>query len=284
MKLASLMLLSVCAYAADLMSGGASSHGVWVNYVARLEPGSPPIHKVGGGVLTTKEIIKRHLCNFDNNTYFGYDLTIEPLADNRYRLVFAPSSLTPQNITGFFKEVPVWTSLPLPEGPTTVEVRAGETVALDLFTNPSTGQKVTDYLTIGSGERQETHVTGEARDFNPEDATIEIISPHVSVDGKPLISSQGGISGSAVVVDIPGNGRFIFSLAARFDLGMQKAGEIRGTTMTWHSDGHEYAISSSKPITSGNRAYNLYVFHTPHAGEALGMAAYRHMEDALRNR
>ena len=283
MKLVSLALFSVCAFGADLMSGGASSHGVWVRYVARLEPGSPPIHKAGGGVLTQKEVIKRHLCNFDNNTYFGYDLTVEPLGSGRYRLVFAPSSLTPQNISGFFKEVSVWTPLPLPAGPTTMEVRAGETVALDLFSNPSTGQKLTDYLTIDTNERVESQVAGEARDFNPEDATIAVISPHVSVDGKPVLSSLAGISGSAVVIDIPENGRFIFSLAPRTDLGLLKAGEIRGTSMTWHSDGHDYLINSSKPITSGTRAYNLYVLHLPHNGDNLGMGGYDHLEDALRN-
>jgi hypothetical protein len=220
MRLVSLMLLSLCAYGADLMSGGASSHGVWVRYVSRLEPGSPPIHKVGGGVLTSKDIIKRHLCNFDNNTYFGYDLTVEPIVDNRFLLLFAPSSLSPQDITGFFKEVSFWTPLPLPDGPTTMEARAGETVALDLFVNPSTGQKVTDYLTIDNNEREQSHVTGDTHDFSAEDATIAIMSPHVSVDGKQVISSQGGISGSGVVVDIPGNGRFIFSLAPRYVRGL----------------------------------------------------------------
>ena len=146
MKLVSLILVSLSAYGAVLTSGGAGSNGIWVNYESRLEPGSPPIQKYGGGVLTEKNTIKRHVCNFDNNTYFGYDLTMEPLREGVYLLRFAPLTITPQKMSEIFEKVSNWTPLPLPGGPVTMEVRAGQTVALDLFVNASTGQKVTDTL------------------------------------------------------------------------------------------------------------------------------------------
>lgn len=273
MKLVNLILVSLSAYGAVLTSGGAGSNGIWVNYESRLEPGSPPIQKHGGGILTEKNIIKRHVCNFDNNTYFGYDLTMEPLREGVYRFRFAPLTITPEKMGQIFNKVSNWTPLPLPGGPVTMEVRAGETVALDLFVNASTGQKVTDYLTVKGGERQEVRVAGPARDFSPEDATIEISAPNLKVDGKSIAEQQGGISGHAVWVDVPGHGRFVFSLAPRPDLGMQKAGEIRGTTMTWRSGEHEYSITTDKPITSGSRAYNLYVFYISRPVEYFSMSA-----------
>lgn len=284
MKLVSLILFSLSAYGAQLMSGGASSNGVWVNYETRLEPGSPPIHRHGGGTLTEKNVIKRHMCNFDNNTYFGYDLTVEPLVDGRHRFRFAPLTITPQEMSKIFDKVASWTPLPLPGGLITMEVRAGETVALDLFVNPSSGQKVTDYLTIKGKERQQVNVAGPAGDFGPEDATIEISSPHMSVDGKPAISSQGAVSGQAVWVDIPEHGRFVFSLAPRPDLGMQKAGEIRGTRMTWRNGGREYTITTDKPIASGLRAYHLYVFHIPRVAQYFGMSAGPKADDPIGRR
>ncbi len=284
MKLVSLILFSLSAYGAPLMSGSASSNGVLVSYETRLEPGSPPIHMHGGGWLTEKNVLKRHLCNFENKAYFGYDLVVEPLAGSRYRLRFAPLTITPQEMSKIFSKVSNWTSLPLPGGPVTVEVRAGETVALDLFVNASTGQKVTDYLTIKGDDRQVVHVAGPARDFGPEDATIEVSFPNVSVDGTPLVSSQGGVVGQAVWADLPGHGRFVFSLAARPDLGMQKAGEIRGTTMTWRTGEHEYTITTDKPIASGSRAYNLYVFHIPRTADYFGMSAGSRPDDPIRRR
>lgn len=162
MKIVSLILLSLCAWADPLMSGGADSNGVWVRYETRLEPPSPPINHHGGGTLTEKQIIKRHICNFDNNTYFGYDLTIRPLQDGRYEMVFEPLSITPAKMSEIFPKVSNWTLLARPNGPASMQVRAGETVALDLFSNSSTGQKVTDYLTIrdkGSSARESTRKT-----------------------------------------------------------------------------------------------------------------------------
>src|SRR5260221_7150262 len=182
MKTVSLLLISLCAWGTQLMTGGADSNGVWVSYETRLEPPTPPIHQHGGGTLTENQIIKRHICNFDNNTYFGYDLTIRPKQDGRFEMVFAPLSVTPPKMSEIFNKVPNWTLLQLPKAPATMEVRAGETVALDLFSNPSTGQKVTDYLTI-KGKGTVVEVRGPARDFTPEDALIEISSPELSVHG-----------------------------------------------------------------------------------------------------
>ncbi len=95
--------------------------------------------------------------------------------------------------------------------------------------------------------------------------------PRVVVDGKNIASSEGGISGDAVWIDLPGHGRFVFSLAPRLEIGMQRAGEIRGTTMSWRSGGHHYTITTDKPIASGSRAYNLYVFHIPRIGQSFSM-------------
>ncbi|MDQ2946353.1 MAG: hypothetical protein M3Y27_10500 [Acidobacteriota bacterium] len=281
MRIASFLFFSISAYGANLMSGGASSNGVWVNYETRLEPGSPTIARHGGGTLTEQNVIKRHVCNFDNDTYFGYDLSVETLDGGRYRFRFAPLTITPRKMSEIFTKVSNWTPLPLPGGPVTMEVRAGETIALDLFVNPSTGQKLTDYLTIKGNERKQLQVDGAPRDFSPEDATIELSSPRVIIDGKNVASAEGGISGEAVWIDLPGHGRFVFSLAPRLDIGMQKTGEIRGTTMTWHAAGSDYMITTDKPIASGSRAYNLYVFHIPRNVQSFGMSAGARPEDPI---
>ncbi|HYO84490.1 MAG TPA: hypothetical protein VES20_24015, partial [Bryobacteraceae bacterium] len=258
MKLLSLALLALPAFCVNLQSGSASSNGVWVQYQTRLEPPSPPITSHGGGVLTENNIIKRHLCDMTTRKYFGYDLTVEPAGAGRFNFRFAPLSMSPQQIGKLFSG-PAWTPLPLPAQPVTMQVREGETVALDLFANSSTGQKVTEYLTVRSRGQSNTTAAGATRDFGPEDATIELSVPKLSVDGKELVSTQGGVSGEALWIDVPGHGRFVFSLAARTDLGMKRAGEIRGSTMRWQYGGHEYRIEGDKPIASGSGAYNLYV-------------------------
>ncbi len=158
MKLISLFLICLASQGAHsasrLSTGSASTSGVSVSDQTHLEPGSPSIQRHCGGVLTENNTIKRHIGNLDNQTYFGYDLTIEPLADGRFSLRFAPLTIAPTKMTEIFREVSNWTALPLPNGPATLVVRAGETIAVDLFINPSTGQKVTEYLTVEGNERQ----------------------------------------------------------------------------------------------------------------------------------
>ncbi len=150
MKLALLVLLwSGAVDGATLMSGVSNSHGIAVQLETKLEPGQPSITKHGGGTLTENEVIKRHICNFDNQTYFGYDLTLERLSNGKVRFKFGKLTMTPKQMTKLFKEVPKWKALVLPkDSPATVDVTPGETVALDLFVNPTTRQKVTEYLTV----------------------------------------------------------------------------------------------------------------------------------------
>jgi hypothetical protein len=250
---------------AAIQSGGASGdNGVYVQYEMKLEPPVPPITSYGGGVAVEKNVIKRHIVNYANKTYFGYDLTAEDAGDGRYRLRFAPLTITPEFMSRTYKGTSGWSSLALPTQPVTHTIRAGETIALDLFVNPSTGQKLIDYLRVENNSRQPVTVEGAARDFSPADAEIELSDPAISIDGKRFgKSSRGGISGPAVWIDLDGHGRFVFSLAPRPDLGLRRAGEIRGTTMTWRSGSSTYVIETDKPIASGSAAYHLYVFHDP---------------------
>jgi hypothetical protein len=64
---------------------------------------------------------------------------------------------------------------------------------------------------------------------------------------------------------------------------MQKLGEIRGTTLTWRSDGHDYTIAAGKPITSGSRAWNRCVFHIPRSVDHFGMTAGLAPDQPIRN-
>ena len=288
MKLVNLFLLCLASQGAPsgarLSNGSAGVNGVSVNYQTYLEPGSPAIQRQGGGVLTENNIIKRHLCNFDNHTYFGYDLTMEPLADGRFQLRFAPLTITPAKMAEIFRQVPNWSALPLPGGPATLVVKAGETVALDLFTNPSTGQKVTEYLVVKGSDTQEIRVEGQARDFGAEDAIIALSAPQVSIDGKATSFTGGGISGSTVWADLPGHGRFVFSLLPRPEIGMKKMGEVRGTALAWRYGGHDYHISNSKPVTLIPRAYNLYVFAIPKTVTEFALFAGPRPDDPIRQR
>lgn len=159
MKTISVMLFGVFVCAAQpgekLMTGKASSDGVMASFETRREPDSPPIQRLGGGTLTEGKAIKRHICNYDNLTCAGYDLTMAALPNGRVRLRFTKSTLTPRKMSEILKDAPKWRLLRLPGYPGRMDVRLGETVSLDLFASGPTGLKVRDYVTVNAVGRQE---------------------------------------------------------------------------------------------------------------------------------
>ena len=249
----------------QLMTGSAGANGVSFSYETRLEPPDPPISKIGGGALThNNKLVQRHVCDFAQKKCFGYDLTMEPLADGRYRFEFSPLTITPEKMADIFDNVGGWTLLPMPQRPATQILSAGQTLALDLFVNPSTGQKIVDYLTIQGGHGRRMSASGPAHDFSVEEGWLEISAPRLTVNGKLLEATalhRGAVGGSSVWIYVSGRGRFIFSLAPRSDLGLQKAGEVRGSTLTWRWGSDEFSLNADKRIAPGGGAYNVYVFN-----------------------
>ncbi len=270
------------------LGGGSftNSDGVHVKYEARLAPGSPPMSDHGSGTLGENGVVKRHVVNMANHTYFGYDLRVETLSGGgRFRLHFAPLSMTPAQMGKIFREANDWTPLPRPAAPGMVEVNAGDTVALDLFVNPSTGQKVTDYITVSpSGRLSREPITGPARDFTLDDVPMELTTPEVRVNGAVIAESRGGVSGPVVWLDLPAHGRFAFSLVPRPDLGAQRLGEIRGRRMTWRHAGYEYTVNTSIKIAPGTRAYHLYVLPVNRNVKEFVMMAGPKLDDAVHGR
>ena len=177
-----------------------------------------------------------------------------------------PLSITAQKMEEIFPDVKGWTIVSSTGKPTTRELRIGDTVALDLFTNPSTGQKIVDYLRRATPQGRNLSAAGASRDFTAEEGVLEVSKPRVAVNGKPLENSSafgGGMTGAPLWIYLEGRGRFIFTLASRTDLGFRKAGEIRGSTMTWRWGGDEFSVNTDGRIAPGEGAYNLYVFNDP---------------------
>ena len=92
------------------------------------------------------------------------------------------------------------------------------------------------------------------------------------MDGKQAFEFKGAMRGPALWLDLPGYGRYVFSLVPRPDLGMQRLGEIRGTTMSWKSAGRSFSVNAASPIVPGERAYNLYVFAIARNVDSFGIS------------
>jgi len=270
------LCLPALAQYGRIQNGSASfKNGLGFAYETRLEPPIPSItgEKFGGGV-NVDEGIHRFLVDRSRHVYFGYDIAIDRLAEpTAYRVTIRPLSIGAEKLH-YFSDPANWSilPLPLPGYPAPQTLHSGDVMALDLMTNTETGQKIVDYLTIqeprrtGTFEyvppRQFSYIPGTPRDFTVDDASLRLTAPRLTIDGKLDESSTritGEVTGAAVWIYVPNRGRFILSLAPNQALGFRKAGEVRGSVLTFAMGADTFSINSASQIAPGELPFNLYV-------------------------
>ncbi len=148
-----LVLLTCGACFAQTGSSGSVGNvaGVSINFESKLEPPSPRF--AGRGESGVKKLgknktegMRRYATNTLTHEYFGYDARVEPVKDGSgtYRITFSALTLTPEEMG--LSDPENWRLLPAPIFPEPQVVRPGDTIALDIFENSGTGQKIVDYI------------------------------------------------------------------------------------------------------------------------------------------
>jgi hypothetical protein len=269
------LTVPLLAQSGKIMSGNASRKDFSFSWETRLEPPSPPIAEgLAGGIVTGQSAMHRIITDASGHRYFGYDMVTEHLDQaNTYLVTFRPLSIGPEKVP--WTDLTGWTMLPIPGYPAPQTVHAGDTIALDLFTNAATGQKIVDYIHMEPLARRVVDeyvrrlgvhtVSATPRDFSIEDAELRMNQPRLSVNGIVLepASFGGGLSGAAAWFYLPDHGRYIFSLAPHLQLGFQKAGQVNGASLKFTVGDVTFTLDCSDRIAPGSDPYNLYVFHDP---------------------
>jgi hypothetical protein len=267
-RISVLLAIGFCVAAGQdgkLMSGWGSTDEAHFYYETRLEPPGPGTvrPKFSGGIVVYAEVFHRYMADMESRQLFGYDIRVEPGGGaNMLRVTFSPLTLTAAKLK--LKEPATWTMLPSPKFPLPQLVADGDRLALDLLVNPSTAQKVVDYVRIGAGRYYEgITVAGPARDFTVQEAELRLVQPEVLVDGEARAKIGGSVTGSVGYLIIPGQGRFIFSLAPYQELGFLRSGEVRGDFLSFQWGSSTYKLRCKGKIAPGPSAYHLYVLHDP---------------------
>jgi hypothetical protein len=262
--------LTLQAESSRIMGGSAGGNKYQFFYETFLDPAIPELGRLGGGTIGGEGTIHRFMSDRRQHVYFGYDVTIEELAQpNTYRLAF--SQLTADSVRDVLgDDASMWTQLPAPNwgGPAVRIVRAGEVLALDLLTNSATGQRIVDYVSVKGPAFDPAwrfvYETGSPQDFRADDAALELLTPYITVNGQlgAVTSSTGIVAyGSTVWFYLPMYGRFILSLMPHPEFGFIKAGEVRGSTLSFKSGDDTFSLVCPSRIAPGQRPFNLYVLH-----------------------
>jgi hypothetical protein len=219
-------------------------------------PGGSDLH-IGGGGIDDATTNHRILIENHQKKYFGYDLHVDPLGGG-FSITFKPLTISAENLR-MFKIDASWKQIPLPSYPNVIQVNDGETIALDLMINPSTGQKIVEYVTVNAPSKAPTAVP--ARDLKIEDIQMSLYSPRLRINGKVWDwnggDAHGEAGGSVLWIYIPERGRFLLSFAPRS--GYRKMGETRATKMKFTWNGEEYELESQAKILPSEGVWNLYV-------------------------
>jgi hypothetical protein len=232
-----------------------------LRYRTMLEPprpGSPEL-KIGGGGSDDSTTNHRILTDTQQKKYFGYDLQVDPLAGGRFSLTFKPLTLTSENLH-FFGIDNMWSQIPLPSYPASIQVNDGETIALDLLINPSSGQKIVEYITVSSPWKSST-IAASARDLQIDDVHMSLNSPRLNIKGKRWDWNGGDAHGEAngpiLWIYVPDRGRFLLSFVHHD--GYRKAGEVRDKNMTFSWNNETYEVQTQGKILPGGGPWTLYV-------------------------
>jgi uncharacterized protein YecT (DUF1311 family) len=141
------------SWAQSGFSGTVSSNrGFTITFQSKLEPSKPDLVVHGASGVTHLEKAKSGMRRFATNTktheYFGYDMEVEPINERAgtYRVIFSALTLTPEDLK--LPDPANWRMLPAPIFPPPQILSTADTIALDLFENPATGQKIVDYIRL----------------------------------------------------------------------------------------------------------------------------------------
>lgn len=260
------LLLALSAHAQVTVSVGNS--GMMLKLTTSSGLGSTGSSRIGSSVskAAASDVIHRVLRDAGGNPIFGYDIEVREAGGGRYRIAVLALSEEYERTLESPRKVPTF------EGRRDAAVLGeGDKAVIDLLENPSTGEHITDTMELivrpsGGGVATGGAMAGRVwakPHSDPDDMQLSGFT--VIRNGQPLgAMTQGlGISGSALMFYVPGEGGYFFSRTASTLVPFMKSGRIEGArlTFTWNAD--RYEIVSARPILGAAGAMDIWVYHDP---------------------
>ncbi len=253
-RIVGLVLAAAAPLLAQLSVQSASWGGLELSFVSKIEPDGSVL---SGGVVVEPGRVHHRISDNAHKREFGYDVVVEPNAGFGSAQIRIERSVVPGK-----RQEQGWVFLELPNYPVIPNVRAGDTVALDLLVNPGTGQRIVDYLTLR--RHGDMDLRREARDFQLSDLEMTVRGPRLFQNGSALPDTgSGSVRGAVISIYVSGHGRFILSLVPNEKLGFHKGGVISENGLLFREGNLEFRMECQTRIAPGSGNFNLYVFHQP---------------------
>jgi hypothetical protein len=276
LALVALCLAAVSAFAEGAQDGKSQvivpvRGGAFVVFTTEAVPEGAP--EVAGFIESEESPNRIHRVFVDRKgeLFFGYELTVEPVAETRqFRVSVRPLSaeyeqqLRARAAFRGRRLHPSYNPSAFPARPQLVG--DGDTFALDVLHNPRTGSKIVDVVTVSFDDPRLQEGPASARpprDFTLDDVQMKVTGYRLLVDGEQVARSTSGCSGSLVWFSVTGRGRFVFSLVPRPGYDFRKAASVSHNKISFEWEGERFEWVSSLPVVGGGGNWNLWVFHDP---------------------
>jgi len=248
--------------------------------------------------LVEKDVVHRWIFNRDGSLFFGYDFTVEAIP-NTSQFIVAVRPLSQEGLEKFqaggmggvavargggggvrgmaspqargaspeASRPPVLPALSLSpsQSPPPQKIEDGDTISIDLLTNPQTGTRIFDLIKVASSNRimsrNETPLEAQAAALTraPDTTTIWAFGFDVIVDGKLTATVNGGCTGKFVFFSLNSPQRFILSTQPQEGYEFVNAGVIDGNSIRFHWNGSNYELLCSEPVLEGGAKAGLWL-------------------------
>ncbi|HXB69569.1 MAG TPA: hypothetical protein VNY05_15060 [Candidatus Acidoferrales bacterium] len=239
------------AQGGGLTVSSPSWKGLEIHFETKIEP---PGTLLPGGVISGPDSAHHIINDAAHRRAFGYNIGLDPDQNGQTAQIRIERWNPAESKVTFHAG---WTFLELPKYPLIPNVRVGETVALDLLVNSSTGQKVVDYLTLR--RHGDMDLRSASHDFAVADAELMLAEPRLFLNGKLEAEDSAGVSGTVIWLYLMGHGRFVLSLIPHDKLGFVRNGVVSRNGLLFRDRGVEFRVECDSRIAPGSGTYNLYV-------------------------
>jgi len=214
-------------------------------------------------------VVHRVLMDQAGRYVFGYDLVIQALpAAKKFNITVKPLDKRIENdLLASGTAGPSLRIATLRESGKPQIIDDGDSFALDLLVNQSTGVKIIDFVKVSFDRSKlwNSDPKTAPRDFTLDAVALRLVDFRLLIDGNVVSAGKRGtdFGGALIWCYVEGRGRFIFSLVPRDGYPFEKKAIISDNKIELLFRGTQYEWLSRSSILPGGGTWNVWVLHDP---------------------
>lgn len=203
-----------------------------------------------------KTVVHRFFRDDYSRIYVSYTVNVEPLPEGTYRVSLGPSTV---ELPAQLRAKADWKFLSPAKFPVPQILGDPDAIRLELYLN-GTSRRVVDYIHAGRQDRMVMRADAPHA-YYADDAEFVVARPRLAVNGvsREMLAPSGPLHGTALMVYVPGHGRYVLTLHRPSESGFENAGEVAGKSLTFSSEGNIFRIDAAERIAAGSGDYAVHV-------------------------